>query len=69
LLEPFNRLIERKRLMAYYKYEAYKYEAYKYEGLWRAMDTIRERQVPEDLVEAGNTPWPPLSRAYARGAS
>ncbi len=46
VLEPFNRLIEGDHLMAY-----------KYEGFWRAMDTLRDRQVLEDMVERGETPW------------
>ena len=46
VLEPFNRLIEDGRLMAY-----------KYEGFWRAMDTLRDRQVLEEMVERGETPW------------
>ena len=44
--EPFNRLIEEGKLMAY-----------KYEGFWRAMDTLRDRQVLEEMVERGETPW------------
>ena len=31
--------------------------AYKYEGFWRAMDTLRDRQVLEDMVEKGEMPW------------
>ena len=31
--------------------------AYKYEGLWRALDTLRDRQVLEDMVERGEMPW------------
>ena len=46
VLEPFNRLIEANRLMGY-----------KYEGLWRAMDTLRDRQVLEEMVERGGMPW------------
>lgn len=46
VLEPFNRLIETGNLMAY-----------KYEGFWRAMDTLRDRQVLEEMVERGETPW------------
>jgi len=46
VLEPFNRLIEAGHLMAY-----------KYEGFWRAMDTLRDRQVLEEMVERGETPW------------
>jgi glucose-1-phosphate cytidylyltransferase len=46
VLEPFNRLIEDGKLMAY-----------KYEGFWRAMDTLRDRQILEEMVERGETPW------------
>ena len=44
--EPFSRLIAANQLLAY-----------KYEGFWRAMDTLRDRQVLEDMIEKGNTPW------------
>jgi glucose-1-phosphate cytidylyltransferase len=46
VLEPFNRLIKAGKLMAY-----------KYEGFWRAMDTLRDRQILEEMVERGETPW------------
>ena len=46
VLEPFKRLIENDQLMAY-----------KHEGFWRSMDTLRDRQVLQDLVETGETPW------------
>jgi len=46
VLDPFNRLINDGQLMAY-----------KYEGFWRAMDTLRDRQVLEEMVERGETPW------------
>ena len=46
VLEPFKRLIEGGQLMAY-----------KYEGFWRAMDTLRDRQVLEEMVERGEMPW------------
>ena len=46
VLEPFNRLIAGGHLMAY-----------KYEGFWRAMDTLRDRQVLDDMVERGEMPW------------
>lgn len=44
--EPFGRLIAANQLLAY-----------KYEGFWRAMDTLRDRQVLEEMVEKGQTPW------------
>jgi glucose-1-phosphate cytidylyltransferase len=46
VLEPFQRLIEANQL-----------EAYKHEGFWRAMDTLKDRQVLEDMIEQGNMPW------------
>lgn len=46
VLEPFNRLIAAGQLYAY-----------KYEGFWRAMDTLRDRQVLEEMAERGNMPW------------
>jgi glucose-1-phosphate cytidylyltransferase len=46
VFEPFNRLIAADQLLAY-----------KYDGFWRAMDTLRDRQVLEDIVERGTMPW------------
>jgi glucose-1-phosphate cytidylyltransferase len=46
VLEPFRRLIEADQLMAY-----------KHEGFWRSMDTLRDRQILEDMVEKGHMPW------------
>jgi glucose-1-phosphate cytidylyltransferase len=46
VIQPFKRLIERGELMAY-----------RYEGFWRAMDTLRDRQVLEEMFERGHTPW------------
>jgi glucose-1-phosphate cytidylyltransferase len=46
VLQPFQRLIAGGHLMAY-----------KYEGFWRAMDTLRDRQVLDDMVERGEMPW------------
>ena len=44
--QPFRRLIEKDLLMAY-----------KHEGFWRAMDTLKDKQVFEDMVEHGQMPW------------
>jgi glucose-1-phosphate cytidylyltransferase len=44
--EPFRRLIADDQLIAY-----------KYEGFWRAMDTLRDRQALEEMVEKGDMPW------------
>jgi glucose-1-phosphate cytidylyltransferase len=46
VVEPFRRLIEADQLLAY-----------KHTGFWRAMDTLRDRQVLEDMVEHGHMPW------------
>ena len=31
--------------------------AYKHEGFFGAMDTLRDQQMLEDMVEKGNMPW------------
>jgi glucose-1-phosphate cytidylyltransferase len=31
--------------------------AFKHEGFWRPMDTLKDKQVLEDLVEKGTMPW------------
>lgn len=46
VLEPFGRLIAENKLMAY-----------KHEGFWRSMDTMRDWQTLEDMVESGDMPW------------
>jgi glucose-1-phosphate cytidylyltransferase len=51
VLAPFSRLIESNHLMAY-----------KYEGFWRAMDTLKDKQVLEEMAERGDTPWLPSFR-------
>jgi len=54
VVQPFSRLIEAGQLMAY-----------RYEGFWRAMDTLRDRQVLEEMIERGDTPWQLSSEARA----
>jgi glucose-1-phosphate cytidylyltransferase len=54
VLEPFNRLIEARELIAY-----------KYEGFWRSMDTLRDRQVLEEMVERGEMRWRPCREKVA----
>jgi glucose-1-phosphate cytidylyltransferase len=44
--EPFGRLIERGDLLAY-----------RYEGFWEAMDTIKDKQRLDALLESGRPPW------------
>jgi glucose-1-phosphate cytidylyltransferase len=56
VLEPFARLIEADQLLAH-----------KYEGFWRSMDTLKDRQVLEDMVEQGKLPWRLGQREQAPG--
>jgi glucose-1-phosphate cytidylyltransferase len=44
--QPFDRLIAENMLMAH-----------KHEGFWRSMDTLRDRQILEEMVERGEMPW------------
>jgi glucose-1-phosphate cytidylyltransferase len=44
--EPFQRLIDQRRL-----------GAYKYDGFFVCMDTFKERQVLDDLYTRGEAPW------------
>jgi glucose-1-phosphate cytidylyltransferase len=46
VLDPFERLIKDDMLMAY-----------RHDKFWRSMDTLRDRQILEDLVEQGEMPW------------
>ncbi len=46
VIEPFRRLIADNQLLAY-----------KHEGFFRSMDTLRDRQILEDMVEKGEMPW------------
>ncbi len=44
--EPFQRLIQIKKLIAY-----------KYTGFWAPMDTFKDKMRLDDLYSQGNTPW------------
>ena len=44
--EPFQRLIKDDQLMAF-----------RHEGFWRPMDTLKDKEILEDLVEQGRMPW------------
>ncbi len=46
---PFQRLIEADQLLAY-----------RHEGFWRPMDTLKDKQILEDLVDQGSFPWRPM---------
>jgi glucose-1-phosphate cytidylyltransferase len=59
--EPFQRLIEDDQLLAF-----------RHDGFWRPMDTLKDKEVLEDLVEKGRLPWlvnvaPPAAAAAAVG--
>jgi glucose-1-phosphate cytidylyltransferase len=53
VVEPFTRLIEREELLAY-----------PYDGFWEPMDTIKDKQRLDGLLESGEAPW----RTRARSA-
>ena len=61
--EPFRRLIEDDQLLAF-----------RHEGFWRPMDTLKDKEVLEDLVEQGRMPWridgaaPPVAATVDRKA-
>jgi glucose-1-phosphate cytidylyltransferase len=44
--EPFRRLIDERKLMAY-----------PYDGFWACMDTFKEKQHLDDVYSGGNAPW------------
>ncbi len=46
VVEPFQRLIEAGQLIGF-----------RHEGFFRAMDTLKDKQILEDMVERGHTPW------------
>jgi len=59
--EPFQRMIDAGELIAY-----------RHEGFFRPMDTLKDKQILEDMVERGETPWNPrlvLGKEQAREAA
>ncbi len=46
VLDPFDRLIEKRQL-----------SAYSYDGFWKNMDTFKDKQSFDDLIASGNAPW------------
>jgi len=46
VLEPFDRLIEARQLLAY-----------PFNGFWRNMDTFKDKQELEEMLIRGETPW------------
>ena len=31
--------------------------SYRHSGFWQCMDTLREKQLLDELLETGNAPW------------
>ena len=58
VLEPFQRLIEADQLLAY-----------RHHGFWRAMDTLKDKQVLEEMVDRGEMPWHSLNELVIRRKS
>ena len=46
VLEPFDRLIDERQLLAY-----------PYDGFWRNVDTFKDKQALEEMLYRGDTPW------------
>jgi glucose-1-phosphate cytidylyltransferase len=46
IIEPFNRLIEERQLVAV-----------PYDGYWQPMDTFKDKNVLDETYERGNPPW------------
>lgn len=55
VLEPFQRLITAKQLIAY-----------RYDGFWAGMDTFKEKQMFDDMYARGETPWAVWRGAHDR---
>lgn len=53
--QPFQRLIQERRL-----------NAYKYEKFWACMDTFKERMMFEELYATGKAPWEVWNHKYDR---
>jgi len=51
--EPFQRLMQEEELIVY-----------SYEGFWAAMDTFKDKQQLDQLLEKGNPPW----QVWSKGA-
>jgi glucose-1-phosphate cytidylyltransferase len=51
VLEPFERLIEERRLISY-----------RHKGFWRAMDTLNDKRILEEMVGRGDMPWHKFSK-------
>ncbi len=55
VVEPFQRLIDAGELVAY-----------RHRGFWASMDTLKDKQLLEDMLEKGRTPWLPWTKEPSR---
>lgn len=55
VVEPFQRLIDAGELVAW-----------RHRGFWASMDTLKDKQTLEDMLEKGRTPWLPWTQELAR---
>ena len=53
VIEPFQRLIERRQLIAH-----------RYDGFWAPMDTLKDKTRLDSLIDSGSAPW----RVWENGA-
>ena len=51
VVEPFQRLIDAGELVAF-----------RHRGFWASMDTLKDKQLLEDMLEKGRTPWLPWTK-------
>ena len=51
VVEPFQRLIDAGELVAY-----------RHRSFWASMDTLKDKQLLEDMLEKGKTPWLPWTK-------
>jgi glucose-1-phosphate cytidylyltransferase len=51
VLEPFERLIKERELVAY-----------RYDGFWQCMDTFKEKQMLEEMASREDMPWQPWKK-------
>jgi glucose-1-phosphate cytidylyltransferase len=51
VVDPFQRLIDDDQLVAF-----------KHRGFWASMDTLKDKQLLEDMLEKGKTPWLPWTK-------
>ena len=57
VLEPFERLIKERRLISY-----------RHKGFWRAMDTLNDKRILEEMVGRGDMPWHKFSEGTGSGS-